>query len=208
MAVPRLRLICGTVLIGAALLGALRASAQGPGQPPKRIAPTLDAVLPLLNASLVRVRAAGTDQALTGLRIADDQALIWVPGTAPVPKAFEAGVFDTWSPATIRSSEGRFVLLRTSGHPEPARRLDPRTLAEPAFVVAAAGAGKTLDVQTVWVDPQEPITLAAGAAVFTMDGGFAGLVMESGDRKAILAGPEVVARAGQLSAKASLQGSR
>lgn len=208
MVASPLRLLCGTALIGAALVGLGGVSAQGPGQPPKRIAPTLDAVLPLLNASLVRVRATGTEQALTGLRITDDQALVWVPGTAPVPKAFETGIFDTWSPAAIRSTEGRFVLLRTAGHREAARRLDPTTLAAPAFVVAAAGAGKTLDVQTVWVDPREPITLAAGAAVFTMEGGFAGVVTESDGRKALLAGPEVVARAGQLSAKASLQGSR
>ena len=208
MAASHLRLIRGAVLVGGVLLGVDGVSAQGPGQPPKRIAPKLDAVLPLLNASLVRVRAAGSEEALTGLRIADDQALVWVPGTAPVPKAFETGVFDTWSPATLQSTEGRFVLLRTTGHREAARRLAPTTLAEPAFVVAAAGAGKVLDVQTVWVDPREPITLAAGAAVFTMDGGLAGVVTESGGQKAVLAGPEVVARAGQLAAKASLQGPR
>jgi hypothetical protein len=209
MAATYTRLLCGTTLLAAALLGfGVARAGQGPGQPPKRIAPTLDTVLPLLNASLVRVRPVASEAALTGLRITDDQALVWVPGTGPVPKTYETGVFDTWSPATVRSTEGRFVLLRTTGHREAARRLDPTMLAEPAFVVAAAGAGKTLDVQTVWVDPREPITLAAGAAVFTMDGELAGVVTESGGQKAILTGMEVLARAGLMSAKASLQAPR
>lgn len=209
MAASHLRLICGVTLIGAALLGVDGApSAQGPGQPPKRIAPKLDAVLPLLNASLVRVRPIASDRALTGLRITDDQTLVWVPGSGPLPQMYEAGVFDSWSPATVRATapDDRYVLLRTTGHREPARRLDPTLLEEPAFVVAAAGAGKTLDVQTVWVDPREPITLAPGAAVFTMDGRLAGIVTESGGRRTLEPGTEVLARAGLLAAKAKLEG--
>jgi hypothetical protein len=205
MAASSLRLICGATLAGAALLGfGATGAAQGPGQPPKRIAPKLDAVLPLLNASLVRVREAGTEQALTGLRTADDQTLVWVPGTGPLPQQFEVGIFDTWSPATVLAAApgDRYLLLRTAGHREPARRLDPALLEVPAFVVAAAGAGKTLDVQTVWVDPREPITLAAGAAVFAMDGRLAGLVTEKDGRKALVPGTEVLARAALLAAEA------
>lgn len=205
MAATSLRLICGATLVGAALLGFdVTGAAQGPGQPPKRIAPKLDAVLPLLNASLVRVRPAGTDRALTGLRIADDQTLVWVPESGPLPQQFETGVFDTWSPAVVLAAAPNdgYVLLRTAGHREKARRLDPAILEAPAFVVAAAGAGKTLDVQTVWVDPREPITLAAGAAVFTMDGRLAGLVAEKDGGKALVTGTEVLARAAVLAAEA------
>ena len=208
MATTPLQLFCGAALVGAALLGAdITRAAQGPGQPPKRIAPKLDAVLPLLNASLVRVRPAGTERALTGLRIADDQTLVWVPGTGPLPQQLETGVFDTWSPATVLAAApgDRYLLLRTAGHREAARRLDPALLEAPAFVVAAAGAGKTLDVQTVWVDPAEPITLAAGAAVFTMDGRLAGLVTERDGRTALVPGTEVLARAGLLAAEAKVK---
>jgi hypothetical protein len=208
MAVSPIRLVSGAALAAVLLAFAPPLPAQGPGQPPKRIAPKLDAVLPLLNASLVRVRPAGSDAALTGLRIRDDETLVWVPGTGALPQTYESGVFDTWSAATVRASApvDRFVLLQTTGHREAARPLEPVLLKAPGFVVAAAGAGKVLDVQTVWVDPAEPITLPAGAAVFTTDGKLAGVVTESSGKRTLIPGTEVLARAGLLAAQAKIQG--
>jgi hypothetical protein len=210
MMASSIRLACGVLSVAAAVGLAASPAAQGPGQPPKRIAPRLDAVLPLLNASLVRVRPAGSEQPLTGLRVTDEQTLVWVPGTGALPERFESGVFDTWSaaPVVATAAADRFVLLATTGHREAARRLEPAMLDEPAFVVAAAGAGKTLDIETVWVDPREPVTLAAGAAVFTMDGRLAGLVTEAGGRRTLVAPTEVLARAALLAAQAKVQGTR
>ena len=179
-----LRLISlSSALALAATLSALPVSAQGPGRPPKQVAPKLDAVLPQLNASLVRVR---TPTNLTGVRVADDLAVVFVPGSGAMPASFEVGWCGGWTPAQVESSDPaqRLVLLRLAGRREPAPKLTPADLPPGAdFVVTAAGAGATLDIKTVWLEPDAPLDAPPGAAVFALDGRFLGLATETGPRR-------------------------
>ena len=185
MAASHLRLICNVTSAIAlpATLGALPVSAHGPGRPPKQVAPKLDAVLPLLNASVVRVRATNN---LTGVRIADDLAVVLIPGNGPMPASFEVGLFGGWMPAQVERSDPaqRLVVLRLAGKREPAPKLAPADLPPGAdFVVTAAGAGATLDIRTVWLEPDAPLEAPPGAAVFAVDGRFLGLATEAGPRR-------------------------
>ena len=181
-------------------------AAQGPGQPPKRIAPSLDAVLPKLNNSVVRVRTpseaqlAGSDASLeaardgvattdlTGVRIREDLAVVAIPGSGPMPSSFDVGLFGAWLPAPVVGTDAarRLVLVRTPGKRESAPELAPAAATLPGFVVMAAGKGATLDIRTVWLAPDEPVEMPAGAVVFGVDGRFLGLVHEADGRRTLL----------------------
>jgi hypothetical protein len=208
-------MVSGAVAMAAVAAIAPHVAGQGPGQPPKRIAPSLDAVLPKLNNSVVRVRTpseaqlAGTDASLeaardgvattdlTGVRIREDLALVAIPGTGAMPTSFDVGLFGAWlpSPVVAADAERRLVVVRTSGRREPAPELAPARVKLPGFVVMAASKGATLDIRTVWLAPDEPVDVAAGGAVFGVDGRFYGLVHEKDGRRILLPGEGLLAHA-------------
>ena len=188
MAISRPRLDGSiSVLALAATLGALPASAQGPGRPPKQVAPKLDAVLPQLNA-IVPLRSADGAH-LAAVRTSPDHALAYVPGSGELPAGYEARIDNAWTRLNGSSPDAarRLVLVRVpAGSPKPPA-LTPKALpASAIFIVGAAGRGRDLDIQTVWLEPGGPIELPAGAVVFDADGGFLGLVTERDGRRAIL----------------------
>ncbi len=206
----------------AALAATTAPGAQGPGRPPKRIAPSLDAVLPHLNASVVRVRAPSEAQVaksdasleaardgvatidMTGLRVRDDLALVMVPGTGALPSTYDVGLFGGWLPAPVVASDTgrRLVLLQTSGRREPAPDLAPVATTAPGFVVTAASVGPTLDIRTVWLAQGEPVELPAHGVVFAIDGRLVGLAAEVEGRRVIVPATEVLTRAQALVATA------
>jgi hypothetical protein len=214
--------LIGISILLAALAATTVPAAQGPGRPPKRIAPSLDAVLPHLNASVVRVRTPSETQLaksdasleaardgvatthMTGLRVRDDLALILVPGTGALPSTYDVGLFDGWLPASVVASDPgrRLVLLHTSGRREPAPVLAPVATTAPGFVVTAASVGPTLDIRTVWFAPPEPVDLPAHGVVFAIDGRLIGLAAEVEGRRAIVPAAEVLTRAQALVAGA------
>jgi hypothetical protein len=193
--------LCGSIaaLAIAASLVALPLAAQGPGRPPKQVAPKLDAVLPQLNA-IVRVRAADGAQ-LAAVRVSADHALAYVPGPRPVPASYEARVDNAWA----RVSDYRFdtvprlVLVRVPMGSAESPRLTARPLpASAGFIVGAAGREGDLDIQTVWLEPGGPIELPAGAVVFDAEGGFLGLVTERGGQRAIMPAADVLTAAAAM----------
>ena len=207
----------------ALVLGALPAGAgQGPGRPPARVAPSLDAVLPMLDKAVVRVRTPsetqlasgdatlesardGIQQAnLTGLRLRDDLVVVAVPGTEPMPASFAVGVFGAWAPAPVLGSDAaqRLVLVRAAPRPGsgPMPALKAATPAVPGFLVRAASAGDKLDVKTVWVDALDGADVPDGAFVFGTDGSFAGLGASRGGKATILPAAGVLAAANGLTA--------
>jgi hypothetical protein len=212
----RTRLIGGLAIAASLALPAASAS-QGPGRPPARVAPSLDAVLPLLDKSVVRVRTpseahlAASDASLeaardgvatgdlTGLRLRDDLVVVPIPGTGALPTSFDAGVFGAWAPAPVVASDQaqRLVVVRVGARPGsgpvPAPKAAPAAV--PGFLVRAASAGATLDVKTVWVDALDGADVPAGALVFGVDGSFAGLGATRGGRQVILPAAGVVAAA-------------
>jgi hypothetical protein len=92
----------------------------------------------------------------------------------------------------------RLVLVRTSGKREPAPELAPAAAKLPGFVVMSASKGATLDIRTVWLAPDEPVDMPAGAAVFGVDGRFLGLVHEAGGRRVLLPAEGLVTQAEAL----------
>jgi hypothetical protein len=188
-----LRLICCVaIVVGGVGLGA----AQGPGRPPKVVAPSLEPVMPLLNAVVVRVRAGDTP--LTGIRFRPDLVVVTLPGEAPLPAGYELAEFDKWAAATVLATdtERRMVLLRVPAGKEMLIR--PGTLPGTAgFVVGAASQGQTLDIRTVWVEPGQTPDLPPGAAVFGVDGYFMGVMTG----KTLLPGVDVLRGAMALTRK-------
>ena len=197
--------------------------AQGPGNPPKRVAPTLDKVLPVLDRAVVRVRTpsesqlAGSDASLeaardgvattelTGLRIAEDLALVTIPGTGALPASFDAGLFGAWMPARVAGSDAaqRVVLVRLAGKRGPAATLVATALPNAGFVVTAVSVGATLDIKTVWVSADSPLAAPAGAIVFDPDGRLLGVVPAGGG--SLTPGQAILDRASALAAKAGPQ---
>jgi hypothetical protein len=234
--VPLARLLHGASLMvtRATLLAAVAAvtaltvlapagvAAQGPGRPPARVAPSLDAVLPLLDKAVVRVRTpseaqlSGSDASLesardgvaqanlTGLRLRDDLVVVAIRGAGPLPTSFDVGVFGAWAPAPVLGTDAaqRLVLVRAAPRPGsgPMPALKPATPAVPGFLVRAASAGDRLDVQTVWVDALDaPADLPEGAWVFGIDGSLAGLSASRGGKATIVPAAAVLAAADKLS---------
>jgi hypothetical protein len=224
---PRPSVLPIAALAMAAALAAAAARAQEPAQDPARdsrrvirLTPSLDAVLPLLNTAVVRVRTPSEAQVaagdatleaarngvaithLTGIRVSNDLAIVSVPDVDPPPASYDVALFDGWLPAPlIATDDGRlYALLRLSGRREPAPALAAAPVA-PGFVVAAVSVGQTLDFPRVWLEPGEKVDLPAGAAVFAMDGRFAGLTAAVDGGTIIIPGAEVLATAEELAAK-------
>jgi len=173
---------------------------QGPGRPPARVAPSLDAVLPLLDKAVVRVRVGQAN--LTGLRLRDDLVVVAVPGSGPLPTSFDVGVFGAWAPAPVLGSDAarRLVVVKAAPRPGsgPMPALKAATPALPGFLVRAASAGDKLDVKTVWVDALDGADVPDGALVFGTDGSFAGLGASPGGKPTILPAAGVLAAANAL----------
>lgn len=191
-----------------------------PAKPVTRLTMSLDAVLPLLNTVVVRVRTPSESQVaasdatieaarngvatthLTGIRVTDDLAIVSVPDVDPVPSSYDVALFDGWLPApVVATDDGHlYALLRISGRREPAATLAPAPVA-PGWVVAAVSIGPKLDIPRVWLEPGEKIDLPAGAAVFSTDGRFAGLTAAVDGGTIIVPGADVLANAQELAAK-------
>ena len=181
---------------------------------------SLEKVLPLLNAVVVRVRTPSEGQVaagdatleasrdgvatkhLTGIRVSNDLAIVAVPGIDPPPASYDVALFDGWLPARMVATDAThlYTLLRLTGQRAAAPKLAAAPVA-PGFVVAAVSVGQTLDIRTVWLEPGEKLDLPAGAAVFATDGRFAGLTAVVDGRTVIVPGADVLARAEELAAK-------
>jgi hypothetical protein len=210
------------VVVAGVLAGsATPAGAQdAPTRPTTRLSMSLDKVLPLLNTAVVRVRtpsesqpAAGGATAkaapdgvktthLTGIRISDDLAIVSVPDVDPAPTSYDVALYDRWLPApVVATDESRlYALLRVSGRRDAAPKLDPAPIA-PGWVVGAVSVGATLDIPRVWLEPGDKIDLPPGAAVWAVDGRFAGLTSAVDGGTIIIPGADVLANAEELRAK-------
>ena len=195
--------------------------ARDPAKPVKRLTMSLDAVLPVLNTAVIRVRTPSEAQVaagdatleaardgvatihLTGIRVSNDLAIVAVPDVDPPPASFDVALFDGWLPAPMAATDDArlYALLRISGRREPAPTLAAAPIA-PGFVVAAVSVGQTLDIRTMWLEPGEKVDLPAGAAVFASDGRFAGLTASVDGGTIIIPGADVLATAAELAATA------
>jgi hypothetical protein len=183
--------------------------AQDAAKPVTRLTMSLDAVLPLLNQAVMRVRTPGetTDRAkmthLTGIRISNDLVIVSVPDVDPAPTSYGVGLYDGWLPAPVVATDesGLYALLQVGGLPGAAPTLTPAPVA-PGFVVGAVSVGQGLDIRQVWREPGEKIVdLPPGAAVFAVDGRFAGLTSAVDGGTIIVPGADVLASADELKAK-------
>jgi hypothetical protein len=194
--------------------------AKDPAKPVTRLTMSLEKVLPLLNTAVVRVRTPSEAQVtgadatleaarngvaithLTGIRVSDDLAIVSVPDVDPAPASYDVALFDGWLPAAVVATDEAhlYALLRISGRREPAPALAVAPVA-PGFVVAAVSVGQKLDIPRVWLEPGEKVALPAGAAVFAMDGRFAGLTAAVDGGTIIVPGADVLANAEELVAK-------
>jgi hypothetical protein len=210
-----------SVTLAAAIPARGQEPAKDPAKPVTRLKMSLDAVLPLLNTAVVRVRTPSEAQVaagdatleaarngvatthLIGIRVSNDLAIVAVPDVDPVPPNYDVALFNGWLPATIvATDEARlYALLRISGQREPAPALAAAPVA-PGWVLAAVSLGQTLDMPRVWLEPGEKVNLPAGAAVFAMDGHFAGLTAAVDGGTIIIPGADVLASAEELVAKA------
>ena len=194
--------------------------AKDPAKPVKQLTMSLEKVLPLLNAVVVRVRTPSEGQVaagdatleasrdgvatkhLTGIRVSNDLAIVAVPSIDPPPASYDVALFDGWLPARMVATDDAhlYALLRLTGQRAAAPKLAAAPAA-PGFVVAAVSVGQTLDIRTVWLEPGEKVDLPAGAAVFATDGRLAGLTAVVDGRTIIVPGADVLARAEALAAK-------
>ena len=115
-------------------------------------------------------------------------------------------MFDPWAAAAVIATnpQERVVLVRIPATQAPA--LNPVSLqAVGQFVVGAASLGPKLDIRTVWLEPGQIPALPAGSAVFTVDGGFVGLMVlegSDGSRTVIWSGSHVLKLAAAMAGKA------
>ena len=199
---------------------AIPATAQGPEQRTTRLTMSLEKILPLLNTAVVRVRTPGGSQPpagekttgaardgvkvtnLTGIRVSDDLAIVSVPDVDPTPTSYDVALYDGWLPAPVVATDenGLYALLRVSGRREPAPKLVAAPIA-PGFVLGAVSVGPELEMPTVWLEPGETIALPPGAAVWDVDGRFAGLTSAVDGGTIIIPGADVLASAEELRAK-------
>ena len=220
---PRLSVLPIAGLAVAFALAAVPARGQEPAKDPakvKRLTMSLEAVLPLLNTAVVRVRTPSEAQVaaadatleaardgvatthLTGIRVSNDLAIVSVPDVDPPPASYDVALFDGWLPAAMVATDDArlYALLRLSGQRAAAPALAASPVA-PGFVVFAVSVGQTLDIRTVWLEPGEKVELPAGAAVFATDGRFAGLTAAVDGGTIIIPGADVLASAEELAAK-------
>ena len=162
-------------------LAAVPARGQEPAKDPakvKRLTMSLEAVLPLLNTAVVRVRTPSEAQVaaadatleaardgvatthLTGIRVSNDLAIVSVPDVDPLPASYDVALFDGWLPAAMVATDDArlYALLRLSGQRAAAPALAASPVA-PGFVVFAVSVGQTLDIRTVWLEPGEKVEL-------------------------------------------------
>jgi hypothetical protein len=218
---PRLSVPIAALALCTALTGA-PARAQEPAKDPAKVTLTmsLEAVLPLLNTAVVRVRTPSETQVgagdatlesarngvatthFTGVRVANDLVIVAIPDVDPPPAGYDVALFDGWLPAPMVAADDArlYALLRISGRREPAPALAAAPIA-PGFVVAAVTVGQILDIRRLWLEPGEKVDLPAGAAVFAMDGRFAGLTAVVDGGTIIIPGADVLASAEELAAK-------
>lgn len=208
------RPLLAALTMAAAIAVATRpVQAQETPRQPIRLTMSLEKVLPLLNTAVVRVRTPGgatpgasPDAAalthLTGIRVTNDLAIVAVPDVDPAPASYEVALYDKWLPAPIVGTDEShlYALLKVSDRPEAAPKLDAAPVA-PGFVVGAVSVGPTLDIRKPWLEPGEKIDLPPGAAVFAVDGRFAGLTSAVDGGTIIIPGAEVLASAEELAAK-------
>ena len=185
---------------------------KDPAKPVKRLTMSLEKVLPLLNASVVRVRTPSEGQVaardgvatthLTGLRVSNDLVIVAVPNIDPQPASYDVALFDGWLPARMVATDDAhlYALLQLPGQRAAAPKLAAAPVA-PGFFLAAVSVGQTLDIRTKWLEPGERVDLPAGAAVFATDGRFAGLTAVVDGGTIIVPGADVLARAEELAAK-------
>lgn len=212
------------IAILALALAGVPARGQEPGQDPAKPVITLkmnlDAVLPLLDTAVIRVRTPSEAQVaagdatieaardgvatthLTGIRVSNDLLIVSVPDVDPQPASYDVALFDGWLPAPIVAIDDAhlYALLRISGSRGPAPALAAAPVA-PGFVVAAVSVGQKLDIKPFWLEPGEKVDLPAGAAVFAMNGRFAGLTSAVDGGTIIIPGADVLASAEELTAK-------
>ena len=194
--------------------------AKDPAKPVIRLTMSLEKVLPLLNTAVIRVRTPSEAQVaagdatleaarngvatthLTGIRVSNDLAIVSVPDVDPAPASYDVALFDGWLPATVVATDDAhlYALLRISGQREAAPALAAAPVA-PGFVVAAVSVGQKLEIPREWLEPGEKVNLPAGAAVFAMDGRFAGLTAAVDGGTIIIPGADVLASAEELAAK-------
>ena len=194
--------------------------AKDPPKPVKRLTMSLEKVLPLLNAAVVRVRTPSEGQVaagdatleaardgvatthLTGLRVSNDLVIVAVPNIDPQPASYDVALFDGWLPARMVATDDAhlYAVLRLPGQRAAAPKLAAAPVA-PGFFLAAVSVGQTLDIRTKWLEPGERVDLPAGAAVFATDGRFAGLTAVVDGGTIIVPGADVLARAEELAAK-------
>lgn len=220
------RMTAPTVAALAALAVVLAGSAapavaqDAPTRRPIRLTMNLDKVLPLLNSAVVRVRTPSESQLaagdatleaardgvktthLTGIRVSDDLAIVSVPDVDPVPTSYDVALYDGWLPAPVVATDesGLYALLRVSGRRGAAPQVEAAPVA-PGFVVGAVSVGATLDIRKPWLEPGETIDLPPGAAVWAVDGRFAGLTSAVDGGTIIIPGADVLASAEELRAK-------
>jgi hypothetical protein len=194
--------------------------AQDAGRRPTRLTMSLDKVLPLLNTAVVRVRTPSESQLaagdktleaardgvkvthLTGIRVTDDLAIISVPDVDPAPTSYDVALYDGWLPAPVVATDdsGLYALLRVSGRREAAPQIAAAPIA-PGWVVGAVSVGATLDIPRAWLEPGDKIDLPPGAAVWAVDGRFAGLTSAADGGTIIIPGADVLASADELRSK-------
>ena len=209
------------VLAGALTpVAAQDAGAQGADGRVRRLPMSLDKVLPLLNTAVVHVRTPSESQLaagdktleaardgvkvthLTGIRVTDGLAIVSVPDVDPAPTSYDVALYDGWLPAPVVATDesGLYALLQVSGRREAAPTLAAAPIT-PGFVVGAVSVGTTFDIRTVWLEPGDKIDLPPGAAVWAVDGRFAGLSTAADSGTIIIPGADVLASAEELRAK-------
>jgi hypothetical protein len=208
------------VAVAAALAATpVPAAGQDTGRRPTQLKANLDKVLPVLNTAVVRVRTPSESQLsgdatlesardgvkvthLTGIRVGDELVIVSVPDEGPAPTSYDVALYDRWVPAPVVAKDdiGVYALLRIPARREPAPSLAAAPMA-PGFVVGAVSVGQTLDIRTVWLEPGGTIDLPAGAAVWAMDGRFAGLSSAVDGGTILVPGADVLAAAEELRAK-------
>jgi hypothetical protein len=219
LSAPTVAALAATVAV--VLAGsAAPAIAQDAPRRPTRLTPSFEKVLPLLNSAVVRVRTPSESQLaagdatleksrdgvktthLTGLRVSDDLAIVSVPDVDPAPSSYDVALYDGWLPAAVVANDesGLYALLKVSGRREAAPKLAAAPVT-PGFVVGAVSVGATLDIRTVWLEPGEKIDLPPGAAVWALDGRFAGLTAAVDGGTIIIPGADVLASAEELGAR-------
>jgi hypothetical protein len=206
---PHRRLVVAALATAVAVAVAPQSvGAQDGPKPLKRLTMSLDKVLPLLNTAVLRVRTPGETSDgvktthLTGIRVSNDLVIVSVPDVDPAPTSYGVQLYDGWQPAPVVATDesGLYALLQVGERREAAPTLTPAPVA-PGFVVGAVSAGQILDIRQVWLEPGEKVDLPPGAAVFAVDGRFAGLTSAVDGGTIIVPGADVLANAEELKAK-------